>query len=163
MVGAERDLDGDSGPPHPFRVLPIVLIVPAVAWLAREFGGAIRVNWTKWTVFVVASAGLMGMPALFWALDTKRTRMWQLAILGATVAVLPMLAVLTSGVLGRLARGGWPYAWLMLEQGAIIPTYGILTWPMFVRIEVYAALIGATSATIYWVLFILLGGRRRRG
>ena len=154
------DDEGAAAPPGGLQVLPILVIVPAVAWLAREYGGAIRVNWTKWTVFVLASAGLIGIPALYFCLDTKRTKVWQLAALGAVAGVLPMLAVLTSGVGGRLVRGGWPHARMMLEDGAIIPTYGILSWPMFLRIEIYAALIGAVSGAIYWAIFILPRGKR---
>jgi hypothetical protein len=156
-----HDEHEDAEPPNALRILPILVIVLAVSWVSRALGGAIRVDWTTWTMFVLAGAGLLGMPALFWALDHRKTKVWQLALLGAVIGIVPMIAVLASGVLGRFARGGWPYTRMMLERGATIPTYGFLSWPMFVRIEIFAALVGAASAAIYWVVFVAPWRQRR--
>jgi hypothetical protein len=149
------DIAEDEKPPHLLQVIPIVAIVLAVAALARVVFGDQRVEWGTWTIFVASSAALLGLPALFWALDFRKTRLWQLIVLGAVMAAVPMAALAASGVIGRLARWGWDQTGVILvRNGAPIPIYGYMSWPYLAEIEAQATLVGAASGCVYWALFI---------
>jgi len=161
MTDLPLEREEDDRPPRATSILPLLVIVPAAAGLSRWLGGGLLVDWTTWTALVLAGAGVIGMPALFWSLDHRRTRVHQLATVGGIAGMVPLLTALASGILGRFARGGWPYAERMLAHGAPIPTVGLMPWLTFLQCALEGAVIGALSASIYWALYIAPSARRR--
>jgi hypothetical protein len=154
--------DDDRPPPGAPQLLPLFPIVLVVAWAVRSFEEYPWVATRTAVAIALGAAGLIGIPALHWALDTGRRTLTTLLLLGTVVGAMPLLLMLLSGVIGRLARGGVPHAWRVLEGGAPIPGAGLMPWMTFARAEVPAAAIGALSAAVYWLLFIAPRGRQRR-
>jgi len=147
-------IDDPLSTPEPWRVLPIVAIVPAVAMLFWWADDGSRASAGEMAAFATAGAGLVGVPVLFWSLDHGRTRPGQLAALGACAAVVPLLAALCSGILGRMLFDGWPHASRILEVGAPIPTYGVMPWPTFLLSLLQSTVVGATGTVVYWLIFV---------
>lgn len=147
-----HESDPDA-PPRALDLLPILIVAlvlaPLAWWLTRS-----TVTWPVFIGFAVASAGLLGLPMLFWALDHRWTRLTSFVLLGACAGAMPMVAVLASGVLGRLMRGGVSYVERVLSRGAPIPMAGLLTWPEFARAEIQGVIFGAVCAAIYWRLIV---------
>lgn len=136
------------------RLLPLLVIVPAVAaavrlgrphYLETELGSA---------ALTLLCAGVLGLPALFWALDHGRTRLAVLSVLGVVAGVLAPVAVLLTGMVGQLQYGGLAYLRRVLSRGATLPWYGMLVWPKFGGLVAAAAIVGAVSGAVYWALFV---------
>lgn len=153
-------LDHEPRPPRLAEVLTLLLVVQVVAalarWTGRWTGGSAdaSVTLTTYNLIVFAASGLIGLPVLVWVLERGRQRLAQFVGPGAAVGVIPMGLVLISGILGRYYFGGMDHVRWFLAHGAPIPTLGPIPWPEFLLIEAKAAAIGATSAGIYWRLFI---------
>lgn len=139
--------------PRPFDVLPIILIVGVVTAASRLVQAPL-VGMSASLGLAAASAALMGVPVLFWALDHGRTRLEPLVALGGVTGALPLLLVLASGILGRLRVGGVPWVREVLGRGVPIPFVGLTPWSTFLGHEAGAILIGAASGAIYWIVFV---------
>ena len=90
-------------------VIALLTVVPIIAILAvRLFGLAPSAD-DLWSVagFAVASAALIGLPALRWAMEHGRTRVVHLGVIGALAGVVAPLIVLVSGIVGQAAHGGY--------------------------------------------------------
>src|SRR5262245_54910723 len=99
-------------------VIGLLTVVPIVAILAmRGLGLALAAD-DLWMVagLALACAALVGLPALRWAIEHNRTRLVQLAVIGAIAGVVPPLLALVSGVVGQAAHGGTDYArWVFVH------------------------------------------------
>ena len=102
----------------------------------------------------LTGAGLIGLPALFWALDHGHRRFAGLLGLGLLTGLTPLVVIVLSALIGLTARGGPERALNILEAGAPIPGMGVMSWLTFGQAELWAAAIGAASATIYWLVFL---------
>ncbi|MEO8070465.1 MAG: hypothetical protein ABI652_03615 [Acidobacteriota bacterium] len=110
----------------------------------------------------VAAAGtaIAGLPALFWVLSTERGK-WPLALMvGALAGSLSPLLILASGLLGQVSAFPLGVVRRQLLSGAPLPWYGSVSWRQFLVIEAHAALVGTTTALIFW--FLLVSRRRSR-
>jgi hypothetical protein len=143
-----------ASPAAASRILPLLVIVPVVA-------AAVRVGRTHYLETELASvamtllcAGVLGLPALFWALDNGRTRLASLVPLGVIAGVLAPIALLVTGTLGQLQYGGFGYVRRVLTRGATLPWYGMAPWPQFAGLVAAAAITGGLSAAVYWLLFV---------
>jgi hypothetical protein len=142
----------DPSPPTARDLLPILPTVGLVAWFVRLFEADPWVSTGTWVGIAVASAGLIGLPALFWALDHGRRQLTTLIPLGVLAGVLPLVIISGSGMTGLAVRGGLDAVSYALERGAPIPGTGVMPWLMFLRTEVLAATVGAASAAVYWLV-----------
>ncbi len=133
-------------------IVPIVPIVALVAWAVRLFESDPWIATRTWVAIAVAAAALIGMPALFWALDHGRDRLTILIPLGAIAGVLPLLLISASGAVGLTVRGGLDAVSYALERGAPIPGMGVLPWPAFAGTQTLAAVVGASSAAVYGLI-----------
>jgi hypothetical protein len=136
------------------RILPLLVIVPVVA-------AAVRFGQPHYLETELASAALallcasvLGLPALFWALDRGRTRLVFLTVLGVVTGVLAPVAVLVTGMVGQLQYGGLAYLRRVLTRGATLPWYGMLVWPRFAGLVAASAIVGGVSGAVYWLLFV---------
>jgi hypothetical protein len=136
------------------RILPLLVIVPVV-------GAAVRFGRPHYLETELASAaltllcaGVLGLPALFWALDHGRMRVGFLTALGVVTGALAPTAVLLTGMVGQLQYGGPAYLRRVLSRGATLPWYGMLPWPKFAGLAAAAAIAGGVSAAVYWLLFV---------
>jgi hypothetical protein len=64
---------------------------------------------------------------------------------------MPPLLLAGSGALGLLVRHGASHVGWVLQHGAALPYYGVINWHGFARLVGRSALIGATSAAIFWL------------
>jgi hypothetical protein len=140
--------------PTPTRLLPLLIIVPVVAAAAR---------WGRphYLETGIASAGLtllcavvFGLPALFWALDHARTRFVHLSALGIAAGLLSPVAILAAGILGQFTYGNVSYVQRALSWGAPLPWHGMLPWRQFAGLAAAAAVVGAVSGAVYWLLVV---------
>jgi hypothetical protein len=148
-------------PPGARDLLPILPIAALVAWLVRVFETDPWVSAGTWVGIAVASAGLIGLPALFWALDHGRCRLTTLIPIGVLAGVLPLVIISASGTAGLAVRGGFDVVSNALERGAPIPGMGVMPWLPFLRTELLAAAVGAASAGVYWLMAFSWKVRRR--
>ena len=134
-------------------VIGLLTVVPIVAILAMRAFGAAPAADDLWLVagFAVVSAALVGLPALRWAMEHGRTRLAQLAILGALAGLLPPLLMLASGAVGQMAHGGADYARWVFSHGPSLPWYGVMRWSSFWALLGECATIGAVSGAIMTV------------
>jgi hypothetical protein len=149
-----RDERGDR-PPGARELLPILPIVPVVTWVARSFAEYPWVTTRAAVAISMTGAALIGLPALFWALDHGYRRLAPLLLIGALVGLMPIVVIVLSAMLGVTVRGGFETALQMIERGAPMPGTGIMPWPTVLRAEGAAAAIGATSAAVYWLLVLV--------
>ena len=148
------DLTSRPTAPAASRILPILVIVPVVV-IAIRFSRPHYLETPATSIgFSVLCAGVLGLPALFWALDHARTGPGSLVTLGALAGLLAPLGVLAAGVLGQLQYGGLAYLGRTLDHGATVPWYGMLLWPQFAGRAAASAIAGAASAAVYWLLFV---------
>jgi hypothetical protein len=141
-------------PPGARELLPLLPIVLAVSWFVRGFVLYPWVTTRTAVVIAVASAGLIGLPALFWALDHGHRRFATLLALGTAVGLMPLFIIMMSGVVGVTARTGVDNIMLLLEKGVPIPGLGVMPWRTFLRGELFAAATGALSAAVYWIVLM---------
>jgi len=134
-------------------VLPAVAlltVVPIVAMIAMRLLGLAPVADDLWMVagLAFASAALVGLPALRWAIEQHRTRLAQLALIGAIAGVVPPLLMLVSGAMGQLAHGGADYARWVFSHGPSLPWYGVMRWSGFCALVAECAATGAVSGAL---------------
>ena len=149
-----RAVEPERPTPGARDLLPILPIAAGVAWVVRWLEPDPWVGTWTWVGIAVAGAALIGLPALFWALDHGRSRLWPLASLGAVAGFLPLVVISVSGMVGLLARGGPAPLAYAIERGAPIPGMGVMVWRVFLGTELLAALVGAASACVYWLIFV---------
>jgi len=130
--------------------LGIVAIVPLVAvsvvWTLA--GGKPRIDLWMVAAMALACAVVIGVPVVHWAIERGRSRVAELAFIGAFAGALAPLFALVSGVIGFLAKGGLDYAIWVLRRGASLPWFGIMRWSQFYLLVLECAAIGAISAAI---------------
>ena len=134
-------------------VIALLTVVPIIAILAvRLFGLAPSAD-DLWSVagFAVASAALIGLPALRWAMEHGRTRVVHLGVIGALAGVVAPLIVLVSGIVGQAAHGGIDYTRWVLAHGASVPWYGSMRWSRFCALVGECGAIGAVSGAVMTV------------
>ena len=139
-------------------VMPVVgllTVVPIVAILTMRALGLAPAGGDVWMVtgLSLASAALVGLPALRWAIEHGRTRFVQLAVIGAVAGVVPPLLALVSGVIGQAAHGGTDYARWVFSHGPSLPWYGVMRWSSFAVLVAECAGIGALSGSIMRAFF----------
>ena len=128
----------------------LLTVVPIVAILSLRALGLVPAAGDLWMVagIALASALLVGLPALRWAMEHERTRLVQLAAIGAVAGVVPPVLMLASGTIGQLAHGGSDYTRWVLSHGPSLPWYGVMRWSSFVALVGECAGIGAVSGSI---------------
>lgn len=137
----------------------LLTVVPIVAILAMRLFGLAPAADDLWTVagLAIASAALVGLPALRWAIEHHRTKIVHLAVIGAVAGVVPPLLMLASGAVGQIGHGGTDYARWVFSHGPSLPWYGVMRWSSFYALVGECAAIGAVSGAILSVT--VLGGR----
>jgi hypothetical protein len=131
----------------------LLTVVPIVSVLAmRAFGLASSAD-DLWAVagLAFASAALLGLPALRWAIEHGRTRLVPLAVTGAVAGLVAPLLMLVSGAIGQLAHGGSDYARWVFSHGPSLPWYGVMRWSRFYALVGECAAIGAVSLSLMTV------------
>lgn len=144
----------------PSRILPLLVIVPIVAAAVRWGRPHYLDSSVSALVFSLLCAGVLGLPALYWALDHESTAPAFVAALGAAAGSLAPFAVLAAGLLGQLQHGGATYMRRVIEHGATLPWYGMVPWMRFAGLVASSAIVGGVSAGVYWAL--VLDRRRSR-
>lgn len=144
-------------PVRPGDVLSVLIIVPAVAWVWVSFAEPVRFSTATLVGIAAAGAAVFGIPAWFWAADHVWTRLRGRLALGGAAGLGPPIAVLLSATLGVLWRDGAGDLEALFAQGAPIPGYGLLPWPVFAAFSAQCWCIGAVSGAIQWAIV------RRRG
>jgi hypothetical protein len=131
-------------------VVGLLTVVPIVAILAmRMFGLAASTDDLLMVAgLAFASALVVGVPALRWAIEHGRTRVLQLALVGAVAGLLPPCLMLVSGAAGQLALGGSDYARWVFSHGPSLPWYGVMRWSGFYALVGACAAIGAVSVAL---------------
>jgi hypothetical protein len=159
-----RDAPGaaDAPAPRPRQLLPILLIAPYVAFCACWIADDDPINTVVTVAMAAGAAALLGLPALFWALDHGRTGLGTLTALGALAGTVPLLLALVSGTLGVGARYGVHALLAVLRHGAPLPAFGAPSWHEFAIDELTSSAIGAASGALYWLLFVRFVRRARR-
>ncbi|HUL75058.1 MAG TPA: hypothetical protein VLT86_18235 [Vicinamibacterales bacterium] len=99
-------------------------------------------------LFALGCAAVIGVPVLHWAIEHRRTRAWQLGLLGGVAGLLPPALLLTSGALGLAGDGGFDYVRWVFAHGASIPWYGLMTWSGFSVLTGECVLIGMASGAL---------------
>ena len=126
--------------------LGLLTAVPIVAILSlRALGLVPAADFWMVAVVALASAALVGLPAIRWAIEHKRTRLPQLAVIGAVAGVVPPVLMLVSGTIGQFAHGGGDYARWVLSHGPSLPWYGVMRWSSFWQLVWLCGAIGAVS------------------
>lgn len=147
--------DGDAAPPSPARVLAVVPVALSIAIVARWADPWPRVSWETFLAFAAGGAGLVGVPATVWLLETGRSagRAWVAA--GTAAGLVPLGLALTSGLIGRYVWGG-TVAYVLEYAGrrAPLPLAGAVPWPTFRLMAVECLVVGACSGAVYWLLFV---------
>ena len=144
-------MEHDLPPPTARHLLPLIPIVLVVAWVVRSFEPDPWVSTRTAVAIAVASAGLIGLPAAHWALASGRHRASWLIAMGAVVGLMPEFLILCAALLRLLLRPGVARTMDVLEGGAPFPAIGVMSWPMFARAQLSAAIIGALSGLLYWL------------
>jgi hypothetical protein len=139
------------------EVLSVLIIAPAVAWVWLWFVGPVRFSTATLVGISAAGAAVFGIPAWFWAADHRGTRLRGRLVLGGAAGLGPPIVVLLSATLGLLWRDGVADAQQLFSQGAPIPGYGLLPWPVFVAFSAQCWCVGAMSGAIQWAI---VRGRR---
>jgi hypothetical protein len=139
-------------PVRPIDVWSVLVIVPAVTWLWVWLTAPVRLSPEVFVGIAVASAGIFGVPAWFWAADRGRTRLGDRLVIGATAGLGPSVAVLASATLGLLWRYGLVEAQFTFTHGAPIPVYGLLPWRAFAVFVIECGGVGALSGALQWAL-----------
>jgi len=152
----------DDRQPGALELMPILPIVLVVAWGVRSYELYPWVSTRTALAISVAGAAVIGLPALFWALDHGRRGFATLVVLGVLVGVMPLVIIVSSGALGLTFRVGPERTIELLQRGAPIPGMGAMPWVTFARAEAPAAAIGALSAAVYWGILSLSGAARRK-
>ena len=156
-----REEPGPHRQPGALELLPLLPIVLVVAWTVRTFELLPWVSTGAALAISMAGAALIGLPALFWALDHGRRGLIPLTLIGTLAGLTPLLVILASAVLGLLVRVGFECTLHTLQLGAPMPAMGVMPWWTFVRAELPAAAIGAISAATYWLISAIVGSRKR--
>jgi hypothetical protein len=161
MADPRDALELDAPAPRLRQLLPVLLIAPYVAlcvcWITND-----ELPVTIATVVIAAvAAALLGLPALFWALDHGRAGLGTLLALGALAGAVPLLLALVSGALGVGARYGMHALLAVLRDGAPLPAFGAPRWSRFAVSELEGVVIGAASGALYWLVFIRRSRRAR--
>lgn len=140
--------------PTPARMLPVLVIVPAVAAAIRL--GRPHYLETQVTAvgFTLLCAVVLGLPALFWALDHGRVRLGSLVALGACAGVMAPIVLVLTGAVGQLQYGGLNYLGFIFKRGAPVPWVGTLAWPKFTGLALASVIAGAVSGVVYWLLIV---------
>jgi hypothetical protein len=130
--------------------LCVLTVVPVVAIVAMRALGLAQTAADTGVVggLALCCATVIGLPALRWAIEHDRTRIWSLALIGAVAGTVPPLLALVSGTIGLGARGGLDYVRWVFEHGASIPWYGIRRWSQFLVETGACAAIGAVSGAV---------------
>jgi hypothetical protein len=102
--------------------------------------------------FAGASAAMVGLPALAWALDRGRGSLRAMLLAGALAGSLPPFILLAGGVLRLVVMVGVASARQVLSDGAVIPGRGVLSWGWFLGLVGQTALVGVLSGVIVWQL-----------
>ena len=157
----EIDDAAETEPPGALELLPILPIVLVVGWVVRSYELFPWVSAGTALAIAVGGAALIGLPALFWALDHGHRGFIALTLLGTFVGITPLVVIVSSAAFGLLLRVGAERTMETLQRGAPIPGMGVMPWITFARAEIPAAAIGAISAMIYWLLSVVL--RKRVG
>lgn len=128
----------------------LLTIVPIVAIVVLRAFGLAPAAADFWMVVGVAlaSAALVGLPAVRWAIEHERTRLLQLAVIGAVAGVVPPVLMLVSGTIGQLAHGGSDYTRWVLSHGPSLPWYGVMRWSGFGALTAECAATGAVSGAL---------------
>jgi hypothetical protein len=143
--------------PTAARLLPVLLIVPIVSVALRWGRPHYLEDVSSAVAFTLLCAGVLGLPALFWALDHGRTSLASLITLGFVTGFLATIVVLATGLLGQLQYGGLRYMRRVVAHGATLPWYGMLAWTPFAGLAGACAIAGGVSGAVYWVLFVHRG------
>jgi hypothetical protein len=143
--------------PRQASAVVMLSLPPVAAGIAAVcFGAAFGLTAARLAaIAAAASAVLMGWPVVFWLLDHGNIRLRSFAISGLVLGALPLVATLVSGASGVFIRSGELGAVsALLEHGAPIPGFGLLSWSMFLRIELLSVVVGVTSCLVHWALFV---------
>jgi hypothetical protein len=141
------------------RLLPIVVIAPAVALVGRWLTGVDVLSVAVVLGAAAGTAALVGLPMLAWAIEHRRARFVPLVALGALAGAVPMLIALVCGVAGLAARTGLDEVRDYLPYGAPLPWFGVLLWRNVAAFEAYTIAVGIVSAAVYWLVVIRLAHR----
>jgi hypothetical protein len=140
--------------PTPGRLLPVLVVVPAVAAAVRLGRPHYLESTTVAIGFILLCAVVLGLPALFWALDHRRVRIGYLIALGACAGLMAPLALLVTGVLGQLQYGDVSYVGSVFRWGAPVPWVGTVAWPDFTGLAAASAITGGVSGVVYWLVVV---------
>lgn len=105
---------------------------------------ALTLVWTS-----ALTAGVVGLPVLVWLIDRGSTGVVPVTKAMLAAAALPVVVVVLSGMVGHAARGGLDYLGWVLGHGAPIPSYGLLPWPAFIRLECLSMFAGGLAGASY--------------
>lgn len=157
-----EDVRFEARAPQGGEVLALLVIVPAVAAVARMFDG--HALFDPWAAAMAVGlwAGTIGLPALVWAFEHGRTGVGALAATGVVAGLVPPVLLCVSGVLGLFIWGDAEYVGWVLGKGASIPIYGVISWPSFLRLTGWSVMIGAGSAVIFRLLVLSARTHRAR-
>ncbi|HKW01366.1 MAG TPA: hypothetical protein VJN96_16195 [Vicinamibacterales bacterium] len=133
----------------------LLTVVPIVAILGLRALGLAHAAGDLWMVagLALASAALVGLPALRWAIERERTGLVHLAVIGAVVGIVPPVLMLLSGTIGQLSLGGGDYTRWVLSHGPSLPWFGVMRWSSYSVLVGECAGIGAISGSIMRAFF----------
>jgi hypothetical protein len=134
------------------EVLSVLIIAPAVAWVWLSFVEPARVSKATLVAISAAGAAVFGIPAWFWAADHVWTRLRGRLALGGAAGLGPPGVLLLSAALGLLWRDGAADVQQLFAQGAPIPGFGLLPWPVFAAFAAQCWGVGAASGAIQWAI-----------
>ena len=135
-------------------MLPVLVIVPAVAAAIRLGRPHYLETHTTAIGFTFLCALVLGLPALFWALDHGRVQVRFLIALGALAGLMAPAALVVTGVLGLLRYGDLSYVKSVFLWGAPVPWVGTLAWTKFTGLALASLIAGAASGVVYWLLIV---------
>ena len=104
--------------------------------------------------FAAFGAVVGAVPAVSWALERGRRRLWHWLAVGAVAALVPMLAALVAGFLGHWILGRGRYAAWVASVGAPLPIMGVMRWTTFGLWLTAAVGLGAVVGLVYWLLVV---------
>ena len=144
----------ESGP-EAGDILPIVGIAPAVAMAVAWPTADGALDTLVWVGAFAAFGAIVGaVPAVSWAFERNHRRLWHWLAVGASAALVPMVAALVSGLLGHWLLGRGRYATWVASIGAPLPIVGIMRWTTFGVWVVEALGLGALIGLVYWLLVV---------
>lgn len=160
----ERDvLEGQGRPPRPWEVAALVVIVPAVGAAARALAASgSPITPRQSALFVAVCGAVVGGPLLAWSFERARVGLVALGVIGAMAGAVPPLLLAGSGLVGFLVRGGTEYLAWALPRGISLPIYGPVTWPGFLALLAWGAVVGLASGVVYALLIPCRGWRHPR-